>query len=225
MKIFKYINDLRQTYKHNMLNFGLAEKKKAGIIRPFDEEFFNSIEGKYFNGIPVYYYLIRMNMGKCYDCSAILGLALGDCKICRGNLRKAPTDKGNDFGHGWVEKDGLVYDTTWQIITDKHTYYKLFGASKVWAREDKQFFEDCKGFANWEIHDKKYYEENYIPMESLLILQVESIERLHLDSPVSPISTVEDKEIAKMVLADLPKVSEASFEEFKLFAKTELEKQ
>ena len=33
MKIFRYINDLRQTYKHNMLYFGLAEKKKAGIIK------------------------------------------------------------------------------------------------------------------------------------------------------------------------------------------------
>ena len=207
MKIFKMIDDLRQHNKHVTLYSGLEEKKNLGIVKSFDEEFYSSLKGKYFNGIPVYYYLIRMNMGKCYDCSAILGLALGDCKICRGNLRKAPTDVGNNFGHGWVEKDGLVYDTTWQIITDKHTYYKLFGASKVWAREDKQFFEDCKGIANWEIHDKKYYEENYIPMESLLIFQVESIERLHLDSPVSPISTKKDKEIAKMVLADLPKVT------------------
>ena len=206
MKIFKMIDDLRQHNKYVTLYSGLEEKKNLGIVKSFDEEFYSRLKGKYFNGIPVYYYLIRMNMGKCYDCSAILGLALGDCKICRGNLRKAPTDVGNDFGHGWVEKDGLVYDTTWQIITDKHTYYKLFGASKVWAREDKQFFEDCKGIANWEIHDKKYYEENYIPMESLLIFQVESIERLHLDSPLSAISTKEDKKIAKMVLADLPKI-------------------
>lgn len=147
-----------------------------------------------------------MNMGKCYDCSAILGLAMGDCKICRGNLRKAPTHIGNKFGHGWVEKDGLVYDTTWQIITDKRTYYKLFGASGVWARDCVQFFEDCKGMSSWEIHDKKYYEENYIPMDSLLIFQVEQLERLHVESPISPISTKEDKEIAKMVLKDLPKV-------------------
>ena len=43
-------------------------------------------------------------------------------------------------------------------------------------------------------------------MESLLIFQVEQIEKLHLESPVSPISTIKDKEIAKMVLQDLPKV-------------------
>ena len=225
MKIFDKINDLRQNYKYTMLYSGLYEKKNSGIIRPFDKEFYTGLEGKYFNGIPVYYYLIRMNMGKCYDCSAILGLALGDCKICRGNLRKAPTDKGNDFGHGWVEKDGLVYDTTWQIITDKHTYYKLFGASHVYSRDSKQFFEDCKGMANWEIHDKKYYEENYVPMESLLIFQVESIERLHLDSPISPISTKEDKEIAKIVLADLPKVSELAYARHKSSVQEELQKQ
>lgn len=207
MKIFKYINDLRQEYKYNTLYSGLEQKKQAGIIRPFDDEFYSSIEGKYFNGIPVYYYLIRMNMGKCYDCSAILGLALGDCKICRGNLNKAPTDVGNDFGHGWVEKDGLVYDTTWQIITDKRTYYKLFGASHVLARDSKQFFEDCKGMSYWEIHDKKYYEDNYIPMDSLLIFQVEQLEKLHIDSPESQISTKRDKEIARMVLADLPKIT------------------
>lgn len=206
MKIFENLNTIRQNYKSAMLYSGLAEKKKAGIIRPFDEEFYAGLNGMYYNGIPVYYYLIRMNMGKCYDCSAILGLALGDCKICRGNLRKAPTSVGNQFGHGWVEKDGLVYDTTWQIITDKHTYYKLFGASGVYARDSKQFFEDCKGMSSWEIHDKKYYEENYIPLNSLLIFQVRELEKLHLQSPVSPISTKQDKEIAKMVLEDLPKV-------------------
>ena len=206
MKILENLDKYWQKYKSAVLYSGLDEKKHSGKIRPFDEEFYSSIEGKYYNGIPVYYYLMRMNMGKCYDCSAILGLALGDCKICRGNLRKAPTRSGNKFGHGWVEKDGIVYDTTWQIITDKHTYYKLFGASGVWARDSKQFFEDCKGMSSWEIHDKKYYEENYIPMDSLLIFQVRELEKVHLNSPVSPISTKEDKEIAKLVLKDLPNV-------------------
>lgn len=206
MRIFKNLNECWQRYKSNVLYSGIEEKKKTGKIRPFDEEFYASLNGMYYNGIPVYYYLMRMNMGQCYDCSAILGLALGDCKICRGNLRKAPTDIGNEFGHGWVEKDGLVYDTTWQIITDKHTYYKLFGASGVCARESSKFFEDCKGLSSWEIHDKKYYEDNYCPMDSILIFQVREIERLHLESPVSPISTKEDKMIAKKVLADLPKV-------------------
>ena len=210
MRIFENLDRYWQKYKSSVLYSGLEDKKKSGKIRPFDEEFYSSLDGMYYNGVPVYYYLMRMNMGKCYDCSAILGLALGDCKICRGNLRKAPTRRGNDFGHGWVEKEGLVYDTTWQIITDKHTYYKLFGASGVLARDSKQFFEDCKGMSSWEIHDKKYYEENYIPMDSLLIFQVRELEKIHLNSPVSPISTREDKIIAKMVLDDLPNVEPKS---------------
>ena len=206
MKIFSKLNKSMQEYKAAVLYGGLHEKKESGQIKAFDDEFYAGIQGKYYNGLPVYYYMLRMSMGKCYDASAILGLALGDCKICRGNLRKAPTEWGNQFGHGWVEKDGLVYDTTWQIITDKHTYYKLFGASGVCARDSKEFFELNKGISNWEIHDKEYYEKNYMPMESLLIFQVEQIEKLHLESPVSPISTIKDKEIAKMVLQDLPKV-------------------
>lgn len=214
MKLFNEINKFRQNCKSERLYSGLKTKKETGEIRPFDDEFYASISGKYYNGLPVYYYMLRMSMGKCYDASAILGLALGDCKICRGNLNKAPTDRGNDFGHGWVEKDGLVYDTTWQIITDKHTYYKLFGASKVSATDSKEFFELNKGMSSWEIHDKEYYEKQYIPMDSLLIFQVEQIEKLHLNSPVSPISTKEDKEIAKRVLEDLPKVTlKASLDE------------
>ena len=206
MRIFKHIDNLRQRYKSIVLYSGLQEKQLAGTIRPFDDEFYSSIEGKYYNGLPIYYYLLRMSMGKCYDASAILGLALGDCEICRGNLKKAPTECGNEFGHGWVEKDGMVYDTTWQIITDKHTYYKLFGASRVWKKDSKEFFELNKGLSSWEIHDKEYYEKNYIPMDSLLIFQVEQLERVHLESPISPISTIKDKEIAKKVLGDLPKV-------------------
>ena len=214
MKLFNEINKFRQNCKGARLYSGLKTKKETGEIRPFDDEFYTLISGKYYNGLPVYYYMLRMSMGKCYDASAILGLALGDCKICRGNLNKAPTESGNDFGHGWVEKDGLVYDTTWQIITDKHTYYKLFGASKVSATDSKEFFELNKGMSSWEIHDKEYYEKQYIPMDSLLIFQVEQIEKLHLNSPVSPISTKQDKEIAKRVLEDLPKVTlKASLDE------------
>ena len=221
MKFFQDLNKYWQRYKSNVLYSGLAENEKNGKIRTFDDEFYSSLKGMYYNGIPVYYYLMRMNMGKCYDCSAILGLALGDCKICRGNLRKVPTRYGNDFGHGWVEKDGLIYDTTWQIITDKHTYYKLFGASGVCARDSKKFFEECKGMSSWEIHDRSYYENNYIPVESLLIFQVRELEKIHLESPVSPISTTEDKMIAKKVLADLPNVEV----EFGLNRKEEYEKQ
>ena len=83
MKVFSKLNQIRQNYKGAILYSGLSQKKLSGEIRAFDEEFYASLKGKYYNGIPVYYYLLRMSMGKCYDASAILGLALGDCKICR----------------------------------------------------------------------------------------------------------------------------------------------
>lgn len=213
------------TFKRN-LKLGLSN----GTIKKFDDEFYSQFEGQYFNGLPVYYYLHRMNMGKCYDCSAILGLALGKgTKICRGNLQKmAIADKQNSFGHGWVEKDGLVYDTTWQIICDKDIYYELMGVKNPSVTDSSKFFHDCKDISNWEIHDKSYYENNYTPFASLLIFQVREIEKLVLEKPTETKeealkyntfslydSSEKSKNFARKVLNDLPDTSKApTFRDF-----------
>ena len=55
MKIFQNLDKYWQRYKSNILYSGLDEKKKTGKIRPFDEEFYSSLDGMYYNGIPVYY--------------------------------------------------------------------------------------------------------------------------------------------------------------------------
>ena len=200
----------------------IQHKIKKGTIRQFDTLFYKQLEGKYFNGIPVYYYLYRMNMGKCYDCSAILALALGNgAKVARGNLKNmAIQNRQEEFGHGWVEKDGLVYDTTWRIICNKDDYYKIMGVKNAHVVDSGKFFHDCKGIANWEIHDKAYYETHYCPLESMLIFQVREIENLVLNHPTQTAeqkartnyftqydSGEESKAFAKKVLEDLPDTS------------------
>ena len=229
MSIIENFRSNLKTIKANKYYNTFEKKLKQGIkdgtIKKFDENFFEQFKGQYFGGLPVYYYLCRMNMGKCYDCSAILALAMGkDSKVCRGNLKNmAIANKENSFGHGWVEKDGIAYDTTWQIICDKEKYYDLMGITNPSITNSSKFFKDCKDISNWEIHDKAYYENNYEPFASMLIFQVQEIEKMVLNSPNQTSkqadnyryyfskydSSIESKKFAKKVLEDLPDTSKA----------------
>jgi len=177
---------------------------KSGKAKRFDEEFFNSFDGMYYNALPVSYYLKRMSMGHCYDASAILGLAMGkDCFVCRGNLANMACIQGDDdFEHGWVEKDDKVFDTTWQVVMQTQDYYKLFGVDSVCRREHTKFFEDCKEISCFEIHDKKYYEENYIPFarESVMLARTGELMKLEY----LPKDNVEERIECESILNKLP---------------------
>jgi hypothetical protein len=48
---------------------------------------------------------------------------------------------------------------------------------------------------------------------------------MHAESPISPISTKQDKLIAARVLEDLPKVSEPAYARYQVVVQDELEKQ
>ena len=187
---------------------------KKGNIRKFDEEFFSQFEGMYFEGLPVYFLLSKMMAeGKCYDTSAILALALGkECFVCRGDLSSQAYNWGEDkLGHGWVEKDGYVYDTTWQIICKKEVYEKVFKPRNVSVQKGVDFFERCKDIADWTIHDRAYYEK-YEPMADLLSFQVRELAKLNLKRPEQ---TGDEKSYWEKLIKDLPEekdIGEADFE-------------
>lgn len=173
---------------------------KQGDIRFFDDEFYQNFDGMYYNGLPIYYYMEKMSMGKCYDASAILALAMGEGSfVCRGELKTMSNINDEPFGHGWVETDNKVYDTTWKIILDKKLYYKIFGAKLDNKRTAQQFFEDCKEISNWEIHNKEYYENNY-DFANMLIFQVHQIAELNIKNP----RTERDKRFYQKLREDLP---------------------
>ena len=201
--LIKSIRKYRASVAYQKLD-NLYEKYIAsGDIKKFDDEFYKQFDGMFFDGIPVYYYLQKMNMKRCYDASAVLALAMNDgCYVCRGDLKGVGDtyEKREQWGHGWVEKDGKVYDTTWQIICDKEIYYEVFKPRKVSRTKDKLFFEQCKGIADWTIRDKEYYENNW-DFANLTVFQIREIEKLILNSSYS---TKEEKEFAKKVLEDLP---------------------
>ena len=98
-------------------------------VKHWDEKFFSQFDGKYFMGLPVNFYLRVWNMGHCYDCAEILSILFdGDCSICYGKPRY---QYFTEFKHCWVEKDGLVYDTTFQITIPKNIYYRFFNLKNV----------------------------------------------------------------------------------------------
>ncbi len=199
MKVF---NKLKRQMLSTILNDQYYKYVKSGKIIHFDQSFYSQFDGMYFGGLPVYYYLQKLNMGKCYDTSAILALAMGgNAKVCRGELKSMTTLYNDCFGHGWVEADGKVYDTTWQIILDKDLYYKLFKVADEVSVENNQFFENCKEISDWNIYSKEYYENNYVPFVSLNIFQVHEIIKLYLNTPST---TPEDIVFYTKLQQDLP---------------------
>ena len=196
------------TIKKDIKDYLLQKKFNSlcskGIIKPFDDEFYKKYEGMYYNGVPVYYYLKKMSMNRCYDASSVLALAMGDkCKVCRGELGALtdidPLDE--KFGHGWVEMNGMTYDTTWQIMCPTDVYLKLFDVRNLSITNQPEFFQRCKDISDWTIRDKAYYENNYVPLVMNTVLLIDGIAQLRLKDPSI---SKKDQAFYKKLLEDLP---------------------
>ena len=111
---------------------------------------------------------------------------------------------GEKFGHGWVEKDGKVYDTTWQIMCDKEVYYDTFEVQDHKVIPSKQFFEDCKDMTDWAIRSKEYYEENYVPMVKPIVSMCRKSANMALGRKET---SADKRDYYTKLLADLPDMS------------------
>jgi len=191
----------------------IAKFKKfetCGKVKRFDNSFYDNFNGMYFNGLPVYYHLKRMNMKKCFETSAILALAMGpESFVCRGELKTLSKFKEGKFLHGWVEMNDLVYDTTFQIICSKKLYVKLFKPINVYCAPQKEYMEYAKEVTDWTIRTKEWYENNY-SASSLLVQQVKNLESLRLEQEQS----LEEQKFIKQLLLDLPDCRKMPYEEF-----------
>ena len=125
----------------------------------------------------------------------------GGSFICRGDLKSQSKAWGKGkLGHGWVEKDGICYDTTWKIACPQKIYYKVFKPVKVFRRSYAKFFDDCKWLTDWTIRDKEWYENNY-SSDLLLIPLVRYGAEKELEKTDL---TKERKEFLQKLLIDLP---------------------
>ena len=207
--LLSYIKQSLAAVRYKKYEDKKAKLEQNGTIKHFDKEFFEQFDGMYFDGLPIYYYLNSMNMGKCYDTSAILALAMGEgANVCRGVLSNLPSIYSKHFHHGWVEKDGKVYDTTWQIILPIEDYYKMFGVKHQSVTDMKTFFENNKEMAKWEIHTKEDYEKEFCPLETLLIFLVSQTEQKNLQNQNL---TTTEREYSQKLLKDLPNVTLENF--------------
>lgn len=187
-------------------NFNL--NKKSGNICEFDQKFYSQFDGVYFHGLPIYFYFSPlMANGRCYDASMVLGLAFGsDCYICRGDLSSQLGTWGeNKLGHGWVEKDGYVYDTTWKVYCEKGVYEKVFKPINVRRQKSSDFT------TMGAIHNREWYEQN-CSLSNLLISQVKEIANLELtDSKLEE----DKKNFWQKLIQDLPDETKAKREKVK----------
>lgn len=136
--------ELRYEFVRNRFTRQFHKNIANGKFKKFDEDFYRQFNGMYDDGLPVNHYLQKDSLGKCFETSLILALALrnDNIMICRGILTKQSIIEHILFDHAWLEIDNLVYDTTWHIIADKETYYKVFGAICESKESKKEYLKN-----------------------------------------------------------------------------------
>ena len=144
------------------LNLKEIKNYKKGRLTPFDDEYYKELQGTIVNGFPVSidikYLKPNIKPGKCWDRSLRMFFAMENSVLVRGSLNyfrvKGEVQSPN---HGWVERDGYVYDPTFRIKYDKDTYYKMFDVKDVYKVTKEEYISDPDA--------KKYYEESKLPIE------------------------------------------------------------
>lgn len=158
----------RKNLQANKVDYEIKTLIKRGLAMPMDAQFYQQFAGQYWNGVPVAYRLREMSKGWCFDASAILAAALGigdDVHICRGRLNSLNKAYNTIFHHGWVERDGQVYDTTWQVIVDQPAYYQLFGAEKTQDLTTREYYSPYQDVLGCKIYHREDYESGGVPVD------------------------------------------------------------
>ena len=136
----------------------IADGAELGKVVPFDDEYYSELSNTLVNTIPVdldiKYLKPKTKPGKCYDRSLRMFMAMENSVLVRGSINyfrlKGAT---NGVNHGWVERDGYVYDPTFKFKFDKDLYYKIFKVKEIEKRtkdeyvskpETKKFYEEVK---------------------------------------------------------------------------------
>lgn len=122
---------LRNILEQNITLFKIssqARKAKKGIR--FDDKFYDLLSkkiGKYETGK---FIKQKETKGYCYFFALILARSMPGCELKIGALHKLDRNIRDcyyeEFGHSWVEKGNLVYDTTTRMIFNKEFYYKNY---------------------------------------------------------------------------------------------------
>ncbi len=160
-------------------------------------------------GIPLSFYLLdlRKTDTYCHLTSNILVHFLEGSNRVEGEI---PTIPGDDKGHSWVEKDGIVYDATKGSMWKKESYYERYGPMNAVVISREETEEDIKEYFR--------YSENSPEMYIAVIRDIEEeidkmiygkVLRSHIDRLIEEkgLDTVElDQELVDKFIADLKSV-------------------
>ena len=122
-----------------------------GKIIPFDEEFYKSMSTTYFSCIPISMHIKYLKPiippGKCYDRSMYMFFCFDDALLVVGDNKDLETRyvKGHG-GHGWMEKDGYLYDPSLLVRFEKDLYYKIYEPTNVNKRTKEEFNKDTNNY-------------------------------------------------------------------------------
>ena len=126
----KFINKCEESAVYNYLCKKAIKKKMS---EAFSEDFYNSLT-KEILGQPFGEKLKADNTnGLCYFYSLLLALSMPNCELKIGVLNSLNANINDEyyeeFGHGWVEKGSLVFDTTSKQVFKKDWFYDKFNVS------------------------------------------------------------------------------------------------
>lgn len=148
----KIKKDLYFKKTHLLIRKGLSE----GTIIPFDDDFYDQLSHTYFNCLPVSinikYLKPILSPGKCDSRSLYMFFCFDDAILVRADVKNLELEYGKSRAfHGWIEKDGFVYDPTMLMRFDKDLYYKIFQPSNI-VKSTKEEYCSLEG-------NKDYYDD------------------------------------------------------------------
>lgn len=133
------------------VKYELIKGALQGKIVQFDEEFYKSMSTTYFSCVPISMHIKYLKPlvppGKCYDRSMYMFFCFDDALLVTGDNKDLETryGKGNG-GHGWIEKDGYVYDPSLLLRFDKELYYKIYEPTNINKRTKEEFNRDTNNY-------------------------------------------------------------------------------
>lgn len=130
---------------------GLTE----GSIVPFDDEFMEHLNNKFFNGVPVSMHMKYlkpiMPPGQCYDRSFYMFCCFDDVLLVQGDNKDLELRYGKDHAwHAWIERGDYVYDPSIMKRFDKDLYYKMFMPKNIVKRAKEEY---CSSEESKKIYD------------------------------------------------------------------------
>ena len=140
---------------------------EEGKIVPYDFDFMEHLNNKFFNGIPVSIHMKHlkpiMPPGQCYDRSFYMFCCFDDAILVQGDNKDLELRYGKDHAwHTWIERGDYVYDPSIMKRFDKDIYYKIFKPKNIKRKTKEEFCSDEDS--------KKFYDsiskttiEDYLP--------------------------------------------------------------